>query len=577
MEDNDFYRLSKKELQDLCKSYGLSPYMTKSNLVNSLSSYFKKKNWSSVSQVEGSTSMIPPLECGAREDNMVHAPEDNNGNINCPGEKENRENRSQTVKCNEQGGFVGGESYSKASGFQIVRDVECPLYNVPENSHLTCKKRETSRSQNELGHNENDFGYRVESPKISSDKNNLSFAREVGVNDAPQIQSRNLNHDACLVENASLSIKSKATPSFEFHISSEDGINLVVDFNSTPSDWFNRLESKACGCHKAHDNKFGSLREEIELLGNKNKEMKNSSLWNTDLEHEKNNCHGKAESFSYPIKGECDPVVVDHPYGGDGSLRFSPVKPCNVATEMSAELEEDKELPLFSTPNSDIHNHATSGRESCPIDRETFHLESSVIKTPQIKSSSDSVVNSTVESPKNLYSLEHQKSEVGDKICEDLTLQNACTRVSPSSGHSPSSGSMEMPSSEVVNQQKDASCFPCRNNGFLDVVDPMLNVETRDGELANSSTCQDHMSACAGEQEKSKLINGAETSVSLQLKKSLEKTSEDSKADKVLKRKKQHSEVEDLKCGEPNDKILRSRKHLLDRELPRRSMRLVPK
>ncbi|KAI8005219.1 hypothetical protein LOK49_LG08G02090 [Camellia lanceoleosa] len=510
MEDKDFYRLSKKELQDLCKSYGLSPYMTKSNLVNSLSSYFKKKNWSSVSQVEGSiihsTSMIPPLECGAREDNMVHAPE---------GEKENTENRSQTVKCNEQGGFVGGESYSKASGFQIVRDVECPLYNVPENSHLTCKKRETSRSQNELGHNENGFGYRVESPKISSDKNNLSFAREVGVNDAPQIQSRNLNHGACLVENASFS---------------EEGINLVVDFNSTPSDWFNRLESKACGCHKAHDNKFGSLQ------------MKNSSLWNADLEHEKNNCHGKAESFSYPVKGECDPVVVDHPYGGDGSLRFSPVKPCNVATEMSAQLEEDKELPLFSTPNSDIHNHATSGRESCLIDRETFHLESSVIKTPQIKSSSDSVVNSTVESP---------------KIC--------------------TAGASEVRVIRSCKPTKDASCFPCRNNGFLDVVDPMLNVETIDGELANSSTCQDHMSACAGEQEKSKLINGAETSVSLQLKKSLEKTSEDSKADKVLKRKKQHSEVEDLKCGEPNEKILRSRKHLLDRELPRRSTRLVPK
>ena len=41
-EDKDFYRsLPKKELQELCKIYGLSPYMTKSKLVNSLCSYFK--------------------------------------------------------------------------------------------------------------------------------------------------------------------------------------------------------------------------------------------------------------------------------------------------------------------------------------------------------------------------------------------------------------------------------------------------------------------------------------------------------------------------------------------------------
>ena len=41
-DDKDFYRsFSKKKLQELCRSYGLSPYMTKPNLVNSLYSYFK--------------------------------------------------------------------------------------------------------------------------------------------------------------------------------------------------------------------------------------------------------------------------------------------------------------------------------------------------------------------------------------------------------------------------------------------------------------------------------------------------------------------------------------------------------
>lgn len=41
-DDKDLYlSLSKKELQELCKRYGLSPYMTKPNLADALSSYLK--------------------------------------------------------------------------------------------------------------------------------------------------------------------------------------------------------------------------------------------------------------------------------------------------------------------------------------------------------------------------------------------------------------------------------------------------------------------------------------------------------------------------------------------------------
>ena len=65
---------------------------------------------------------------------------------------------------------------------------------------------------------------------------------------------------------------------------------------------------------------------------------------------------------------------------------------------------------------------------------------------------------------------------------------------------------------------------------------------------------------------------------SLQLTKSLEKKSEESEADELQKRKWQHSEGDDLNgCGEHNTRILRSRKRLLERTLPRRSTRLISK
>ncbi|XP_057490207.1 uncharacterized protein LOC130776137 isoform X2 [Actinidia eriantha] len=433
-------------------------------------------------------------------------------------------------------------SYFKATGFTTFRDLEYPLYEVQDKSRLTCKKRGTFSLKNELGCNENGFGYRGKSLKIGLDNDNLSFAREVGVSDAPQIRSRNLNDGACLAENASTSsIKSsKPITSFEFYVSSEEGINLIVDMNSSPSDWSKKWESKVCSCHKKFYNKFGSLSEELHLLGNSNKEIKNSFPWSTDSEQKVNNDEIQAQSFPYSIKREGDSLVVDHPYGGDGFSRSLPKKPCIDAMEMSTQLEEDKELPHFSTPNYDVRNHVISVPEYGPIDRETVTLESSVINIPQMKLSSNSVVNSTQEGQKSPDLLEHQNSE----------------------------------SPEVVSQRKDVSCSPCGNDGFLDAADALLNMETTDDDLANSSTCQDDMAACAEERERSK----PETSESLQSTKSLENKSEESEADELQKRKWQHYEGDDLNgCGEHNTRVLRSRKCLLERTLPRRSTRLVSK
>ncbi|PSS24073.1 Topoisomerase I damage affected protein, partial [Actinidia chinensis var. chinensis] len=496
-DDKDFYRnFSKKKLQELCRSYGLSPYMTKPNLVNSLYSYFK------------------------------------------------------------------------ATGFTTFRDLEYPLYD------LTCKKRGTFSSKNELECNENGFGYIGKSPRIILDNDDLSFAREVGVSDAPQIRSRNLNDGACLAENAyTSSIKSsKPITSFEFYVSSEEGINLIVDMNASPSDWSKEWGNKVCSCHNKFDNKFGSLRAELHLLGNSNKQIK--FPWSTDSDQNVNNGDTQAQSFPYSITREGDSLVVDHPYGGDGFSR-SYID----AMEMSMQLEEDKEHPHFSTPNYDVRNHVISVAEYGPIDRETVTLESSVINIPQTKLSSNSV-NSTQECQKCPDLLEHQNSEVDYKSCEDQSLQNTSTNVSPSRvypGFS-SSWSIEMQSPEVVSQRKDASCSPCGNDGSLDAVDAMLNMETTDDDLANSSTSQDNMSACAKERERSKPIYRAETSESLQLTESVEKKSEESEADELQKRKRQHSEGEDLNgCGEHNTRDLRSGKRLLDRTLPRRSMWLVSK
>lgn len=345
----------------------------------------------------------------------------------------------------------------QASGSRIDR--EYPLYEVGENFRLPCKKRETFVSRNELGCNEINF-YCEKSPKISFRNHSFSVPREVGESNAPLILHTNLDHGACLAENASPSSRKspESIPSLEFYIRSEEGVNLIVDLNSSLSDWSKRLESELCCCHNLVDNKFGSLRKELQLLGKSNMAIKGSFLQNTDAKHEmKNGCAHSTE------KG-CETVVVD---------------------------EENLHL-LFSSPKSCVGNHVTSGAaESDPTDRETIPVESSA------KSSTNSLINSMLCGSK--ISLEHQNLKVGHKNCKELTGKNTCTDMGPSLVYpgSLSTGSVETQSPEEVSH-KDDSCS-CRNNNLLDVVDLTLDVETRDDELAYSSTCQDYESACVDE------------------------------------------------------------------------------
>ncbi|RAL48328.1 hypothetical protein DM860_005752 [Cuscuta australis] len=62
----------------------------------------------------------------------------------------------------------------------------------------------------------------------------------------------------------------KSVPaSFEFSATSEKGINLVVDLNSSISDWFKRWEDEANIFKSLQKQNFRSFCQEIQNLGNK--------------------------------------------------------------------------------------------------------------------------------------------------------------------------------------------------------------------------------------------------------------------------------------------------------------------
>ncbi|XP_009781549.1 uncharacterized protein LOC107800744 isoform X2 [Nicotiana tabacum] len=117
-------------------------------------------------------------------------------------------------------------------------------------------------------------------------------------------------------------IKSKHVPSFEFSVSSEDGINLSVDLNSCPSDRFRRLEKEECVCNTMQNKKFQSFRQEIQYLNNR--QMTSSFLWETDSDRKTNSGH--AQTVSSPsLCGTVD-VVCHTENRDDAALGFSITK-----------------------------------------------------------------------------------------------------------------------------------------------------------------------------------------------------------------------------------------------------------
>ncbi|XP_060213448.1 uncharacterized protein LOC132640724 isoform X2 [Lycium barbarum] len=260
---NSISRLPKKELQDLCRKHGLSPYKTKPNLVNSLITY-----------VKGTESF------SFRE---MKTKESGNSIYSLPKKKLQELCKKYGLspyktKPNLVNSLI---NYFKKADIETS---EGNGYNVLDSSGEILFSRFITQCD------EKGFNQRLHSPQISFSKN--AFTSD---------------------------IKPMHVPSFEFSVSSEDGINLYVDLNSCPSDSFKRLEKKVCVCHNPQNHKFQSFCQEIQYLGN-NRQMTSSFIWKTDSDSRFNSGHAQTVS-SASLCGTfdvCHTANID-----DASLGFS--------------------------------------------------------------------------------------------------------------------------------------------------------------------------------------------------------------------------------------------------------------
>ncbi|KAJ8541938.1 hypothetical protein K7X08_016804 [Anisodus acutangulus] len=284
---NSISRLPKIELQDLCRKHGLSPYKTKPNLINSLITYVKGAESFSFKEMKTKDSgnsiySIPKKKLQELCKKYGLSP--------------------YKTKPNLVSSLI---NYFKKADIETS---EGNGYNVLDSSGEILFSRFNAQCD------EKGFNQRLHSPQISFSKNTFTS-----------------------------DIKSMHGPSFEFSVSSEDGINLYVDLDSCPSDSFKRLEKKVCVCHNPQNHKFQSFCQEIQYLGN-NRQMTSSFLWKTDSDSRFNGGHAQTVSSS-SLCGTAD-VVCHTENTDDASLGFSATtKSCDVSVENFTRSEGKKGSP----------------------------------------------------------------------------------------------------------------------------------------------------------------------------------------------------------------------------------------
>ncbi|XP_065866419.1 uncharacterized protein [Euphorbia lathyris] len=474
-EGEDFYRsLPRKELQSLCKNYGLPARKSSSEMAESLFSYFQKKNLS-VGCSRKSTGgiqdvLLPPSSTG-------HLIKDSCQLRSYPREEGNKGNRR--ITCNESESCMELRAYDKgASQSQFV--FQGAQSGVIHKQPCCGRTEHTS-----------------------------------------QCQRRCVNESVCLKENIS-SIRSytKDPASFKFYASSEEGIKLCVDLSSSPLDWIKQYKNQVSFCKNADNAKSGSLQQELGRIGENNKQMKSSFPQAGDSAEKISDGHTEAEP-SPSLDMEENNTGVDHPEGINKVLMPLPSRPCSeVLMEDSDCLREDLG-PISSKPSSDVQIQIISNMESCDKNGSSATAVSDITDTPTEKTACNFVINSISDGSVDVIPIENEKSKYEDEVHENSILQNNSNHENNCVAPGFLTSSTEMQLSETGNHHKGESSSPNKNGELLDQDDSRHNVVTEQAVLTTSSENDhsgSHLAAYTEDQECSNINFGRENARRLMIR-----------------------------------------------------------
>ncbi|CAA3024681.1 Hypothetical predicted protein [Olea europaea subsp. europaea] len=563
--------ITKKELQKLCRKYGLSPYDTKVNLLCSLRTYFQKMNLNLFSEVESSNgcskSLLTGLLSGAQlsETTKVNK-EDRKGKFTASfvhGHgiySRSREKDDQEI--HSQTVKTNELGNLKEAG---VHDKVSDFKNVEKvgcsmsniQKHSNSKKWDNTCAQNLTQCEVYNFRPR-KSHQISTGTNNYFSSKKDCVGSIAGSQ----HIDSTSTMDGTVPLESSTSvSSLDFCVRSEEGINLFVDLSSSLPDWSKRLENEVRIFQDLQMDKFQSFHQELmgSFMGNVDAGFRISSYC----------AHTDPSPDSFARKNR--ESRIEYPNADDGLSSNIMKKPCVVSVEMSMHLQDKNKVLRLPRLNAFIQNAPVPGIKSCTGNEETEAKKLNVFHTSPIElhcNSVSMVSNGLVSTPEN------QNTKLGRVKChEDLKESYRPDNCTVPCSISTASGAVEMHLSGIAMLRQNASCSTVENDdsmGFV-VVDV---AETGNIGLANATEVHHnaslHYVPTTPDESKGSGPGGSKAS------RVSKKRSEDCVSGRVHKRKRNNGLYQEG-YHQHDGRILRSAYRLGQKVFPRRSIRLVSK
>ena len=285
-----------------------------------------------------------------------------------------------------------------------------------------------------------------------------------------------------LPENAFSSVVSSPVAArssdFQFDVRSEDGIQLCVDLNSTLSDWIESMKSgvHVCQCHVVHGHRSQGLQEDVGLLCSK--QMKISSLVDSDKEMNK----GNSEDGSSPTTtGTGTQKQLGEPDVVEGSLCSAPLKSCSNAI---FSLENTGAMQAMSQSMESDREKEVNGAKSCEREGSTVPTVSTLNAVTQIRT-----CNVLGKSCAPVYAgmSTNQVLNVGNDVYANSSVQQTNGVLNPPLKYMvPPSGSLEMKASTCTTLVHNVAS-PCGTGTSMDLADQLQFTENEQCGLLQSS------------------------------------------------------------------------------------------
>lgn len=551
--NEDFYmNFSRRELQTLCKKYGLPANRSKSDLANLLASRSQECNLRPLSQVHRDLQ----LRFAEKEGPGASVAGDC-GLISFPQDKDVRQWFLHTVKANQLEGSV--EAHQRF-GEDISRDP------IPQHA-------ETSYSQFSLQNDKTGFHCGA-FPRMIPCEKKVGLHGSGAAQCVSQIQFKEAGV-FCAADVISASVYSTIAPSstFEFHVRSEEGINLHVDFNSSPSDWAEKLKNDVC------------IFESVNHMNNQNSHEKLGHPGeNTVMKSSLSQTADNSQMVSAPSDEDKGNSLGDclHPDRVDSLLISAAEVPRVVDVEVSKGLEE-VQMPISSKSESIAQSQIISPAAPCGMDGCNASFDPDISDNPDMKSGNDSFSHTISDATVSFITSDHVGKH-GGETCINSEFQNNCkpTNFGAKVPEGYRVGSKELHLSKVASVLGH-SLSPFKTN-TIDILVDWKNKSESEAESANTFELkQDHdgnVPTCSDIEERSSTASGVESIVCLQFEKSAAGSSsrfDDVDSNEMLQKRLRVDSDDQSGCVGTDVRISRCSKHPHMEVLPRRSVRLVPK